>query len=45
MPLPCSHCHNLQGLNILGMLATELENQIQLWEILSGLKLHDTPHS
>ena len=34
-----SHCHNLQGLDISGIAVTELESQIQFWEILSTLKL------
>ena len=33
------HCHNLQGLNILDISVAELENQIQLWEILSSMQL------
>ena len=33
------HCHNLRGLNISGISITELESQVQLWEILSNLKL------
>ena len=32
-----SHCHNLKGLDISGI--SMLESQIQLWEILSGMKL------
>ena len=34
-----SHCHNLQGLNLLGMHASEVEDHILLWEILSDMKL------
>ena len=34
-----SHCHNLQGLNLLGICVTKVEDQIQLWEILSNMKL------
>ena len=35
-----SHCHNLQGLNLLGIhMVPKDEDRIQLWEILSGLKL------
>jgi len=32
-------CHNLQGLNLLGIQVTQVEDQLQLWEILSNLKL------
>jgi len=32
-----TYCDNLQGLNILGI--TEMENQVQLWQILSDVKL------
>ena len=32
-------CHNLQGLNLLRIPVTEVENQLQLWKILSNLKL------
>ena len=32
-------CHNLQGLNLLGVQVTDMKNHMQLWEILSGLKL------
>ena len=31
-------CHNLQGLNLLNIPVNEVENQTQLWEILSGMK-------
>ena len=31
-------CHNLQGLNLLGIPVSEVENQTQLWEILSDMK-------
>jgi len=34
-----SHCHNLQGLNLLGIHASEDEDCIPLWEILSDMKL------
>jgi len=34
-----SHCHNLRELDVLGVSVTELENQLQFWEILSSLKL------
>jgi len=34
-----SHCHNLQGLNLIGISVKEIENQLQLWEILSDAKL------
>jgi len=34
-----NHCHDLQGLNILGISITKLESQIRLWEILSDVKL------
>ena len=33
------HCHKLQGLNIMSIPVTELESQIQLWEILISFKL------
>jgi len=32
-------CHNLQGLNLLEIKITDIENHIQLWEILSDMKL------
>ena len=34
-----SHCHNFQGLNMVGISVSAVENQIQLWEILSNMKL------
>ena len=34
-----SFCHSLQGLSLLGIKVTEVENQMQLWEILSNMKL------
>ena len=34
-----SHCHNLQGLNLLGICVSNVENQTRLWEILSNIKL------
>jgi len=34
-----SHCHYLQGLNLMGIPVTEVENHLQLWEILSDMKL------
>ena len=34
-----SDCHNLQGLNLQGIPVTEVEDQVQLWQILSGMKL------
>ena len=34
-----TYCHNLQGLNLVGVQVTEVENHIQLWEILSNMKL------
>ena len=34
-----NHCQDLQGLSIMGISVTQLESQIQLWEILSTLKL------
>ena len=34
-----SHCHNLQGLNLMGIPVTEIEDQIQLWEMLTDMKL------
>ena len=34
-----SSCHNLQGLNLLGIPVSEVEDQTQLWEILSDMKL------
>ena len=33
------YCHNLKGLNLLGIQVTEVENQMQLWKILSDMKL------
>ena len=32
-------CHNLQGLNLLNIPAKNVESQVQLWEILSEMKL------
>jgi len=32
-------CNNLQGLNLLGIQVAQVEDQLQLWEILSNLKL------
>ena len=32
-------CHHLQGLNLLGIPVSKLEDQTQLWEILSNIKL------
>ena len=32
-------CHSLQGLNLLGIHMTDMKNHMQLWEILSDLKL------
>ena len=32
-------CHKLQGLNLSWISVTEVENQIQLWKILSSMKL------
>jgi len=32
-------CNKLQGLNLLGILVSQVEDQLQLWEILSNLKL------
>ena len=34
-----TYFHNLQGLNLVGVQVTEVENHIQLWEILSNIKL------
>ena len=34
-----NHCHNLQGLNIMGISVSDVENQIKLWEILSTINL------
>jgi len=34
-----SCCHNLHGLNLMGMSVKEVENQMELWEILSSMKL------
>ncbi|XP_065906237.1 F-box and leucine-rich repeat protein 13-like [Dysidea avara] len=34
-----SYCRNLEGLNILGIRVSELEDHILLWEILSDMKL------
>ena len=33
------YCHNLQGLNLMGIPVTEVEDQILLWRILTSLKL------
>ena len=32
-------CHNLHGLNLMGISVKDVENQIQLWEILRGMEL------
>jgi len=32
-------CHHLQGLNLIGIQVTEIESNLQLWEILSDMKL------
>ena len=32
-------CHNLHGLNLFGIQVTKVENHMQLWEILSSMKL------
>ena len=34
-----SHCHKLQGLNLLGMCFSLVEDHILLWEIFSNMKL------
>ncbi|XP_065920271.1 uncharacterized protein [Dysidea avara] len=34
-----SHCHNLHGLNLLGIHVSKVKNHILLWEILSDMKL------
>ena len=34
-----SNCHNLQGLNLMGIPVTEVEDQTQLWKLLSDVKL------
>ena len=34
-----SYCHNLQGLNMIGISVSAVEGQIQLWEILSKMTL------
>ncbi|XP_065882290.1 uncharacterized protein [Dysidea avara] len=34
-----SHCHSLQGLNLMDIPVTEVENHLQLWEILSDMQL------
>jgi len=34
-----NHCHNLQGLNVLGIHISNVENQILFWEILGDTKL------
>ncbi|XP_065888343.1 uncharacterized protein [Dysidea avara] len=34
-----SYCHHLQGLNLFGIPAVKVEDQIQFWEILSDMKL------
>ena len=33
------YCHNLQGLNLMDIPAAEVENHLQLWKILSNIKL------
>jgi len=35
-----THCRNLQGLNLLGILVSLMEDHIQFWEILSDMKLN-----
>jgi len=32
-------CHNLEGLNLLGIKVTEVENHMQLWEIICNMRL------
>ena len=34
-----SYCRNLQGLNLLGIPVNDIENQTQLWEVLSNIRL------
>ena len=34
-----SHCQNLQGLNLVGIHVSVMENHVLLWEILSDMKL------
>ena len=34
------NCHNLQGLNLLGIHVSEIEDLVLLWEILSAMKLN-----
>jgi len=34
-----SHCHNLQGLNLLNICISKVEDHILLWKILSNMKL------
>jgi len=34
-----SHCHNLQGLSLLGICVLNVKDHIKLWEILSAMKL------
>ena len=34
-----SHCHNLEGLNLVGINVSNVEDHILLWEILSNMKL------
>ena len=34
-----SHCHNLQGLNLLCICVEKVEDHVRLWEILSNMKL------
>jgi len=34
-----SYCRNLEGLNLVGISAEDVENHTHLWEILSGMKL------
>ena len=33
------HCHNLQGLNLLGICVLEVQDHVLLWEILHDMKL------
>jgi len=34
-----SHCHNLQGLNLLGICTRKVEDHFQLWEVLRDMNL------
>ena len=33
------HCHNLQGINLENVLAMQIENCMELWKVLSEIKM------